>query len=78
MDCKDNIIIMECPICGNHTLLFSKQLQLAKDSGKYITCAYNGKHKKPRVVGKYENINECMKHDSYTRVRGRVTQKGWG
>lgn len=72
---KDGYIIYKCLTCNKHFVLFSNEVKHTEEESRYITCPYYGKHKNIVVVGSYESIKECMEHDSYKRVRGRIKQK---
>ena len=75
---NDTYIVYRCLICGNHFVLMSNEVTHSEEESKFITCPYHGKHKQIIVVHKYENIEECMGHDSYVKESGKVKQRGWG
>lgn len=72
---KDAYIIYKCKICGKHFILMTNEIKYSEKESKYITCPYHGKHKNIIVVGKYESIKECMQHDSYKKVEGRIIKR---
>lgn len=75
MDELGSMILHRCNICGRHFSLYDKELQAMKEEGvKYITCSYNGKHNNISVIGKYDNIKECMQQMSHKRVSGKIKQ----
>jgi len=45
---------------------------------KYLTCPYDARHRELSVVGKidrYGEIKQCMSHDSYDKVKGKIKQR---
>lgn len=74
----DYYIVYKCLQCNRHFVLFSNEVKFSEEESTYLTCSFNGKHNKICVVGRYDNLKDCTKHDSYTRKNGKVVQKGWG
>ena len=46
-----------------------------EDNYMYLTCMFDGRHKNINVIGKFDNIEECMSHRSYVKVNGRTRQR---
>ena len=72
---QDGYIIYKCKICNRGFILFTNEVKHSEEESSFITCPYHGKHKNIIVVGKYENIKECMDHDSFMRKGGRIKQR---
>lgn len=60
MKSNDFYIVYRCKVCGKHTVLFSNEVTHSEQESIYITCGHNGRHKNICVVGKYDNLKECM------------------
>jgi len=58
-------IIYHCPRCGNEFIVF----EVIPSNCPY--CRDRGINK----INRYSNIKECMQHDSFKRVSGRVKIK---
>ena len=76
MGLNDAYIIYKCKICHKHFILMTNEVNHSEEETKYITCPYHGRHKNIIVVGKHEGIKECMDHDSFRKVNGRIRRKG--
>ena len=72
---QDYYIVYRCRTCGKHFVLFSNEVKHSEEESTYLTCSYNGKHKDIIVCGRYESIKECMDHDSYKRINGKIKQR---
>lgn len=72
---NDRYIIYKCLSCNKHFILFTNEVKHTEEESRYIACPFHGSHRNICVVGKYENIKECMEHDSYKREKGRIKQK---
>ena len=72
---QDGYIIYKCQTCSKGFILFTNQVEHSEKESTFITCPYHGRHKDIIVVGKYESIKECMDHDSYKRVNGKIRQR---
>ena len=71
----DRYIVYRCKICGKHTILISNEVDHTEKAGKYQTCGHDGRHRELIVCGAYDSIKECMDHDSYSRIKGRIKQR---
>ncbi len=77
---NEGYIIYRCKICNKHFILMANEVKHSEEESRYITCPYFGKHKDIRVIGiisRYGEINKCMEHDNYKRVKGSIKQTKW-
>lgn len=71
-------IIYRCKICGKKFKLSAADVKHSEEEYRYITCPFDGRHKKIGVIGTedtYGDIKECMGHSSYKREKGSLKQK---
>ena len=71
----DKYIIYKCLTCNKVTILLSNEVDHSEKASTYLTCGHHGKHKNLIVVSKYGSIKECMQHDSFKKVKGRVQSR---
>lgn len=72
---NDGYIMYRCETCNKMTILLSEEVTHSEKESIYITCGHNGKHKRLRVVGRYDNLKECMeKQRTYIRKNRTVHQ----
>ena len=72
---KDGYIIYKCRTCNKGFILFTNEVEHTESESRFITCPHHGRHKDIIVVSSYESIGECMEHDSYKRVSGKIKQR---
>lgn len=72
---SDSYLIYRCVKCGRHFVLMTNEVKYSEEESTYITCPYHGSHKDIVVCGKYDSIKECMAHDSYEKVKGRIRMR---
>lgn len=70
-------IVYKCNSCKKHFILLTEEVTHSEQESRYITCPYHGSHRNISVAGKYEDIEKCMEHDSYKRVKGSIKQTKW-
>ena len=75
---NEGYIVYKCLKCNRIFILMTSDVTYSEEESKYLTCPYHGKHKDIVVVGKHENVKQCMKHDSYVKAKGIIIQRGWG
>lgn len=71
---KSEWIIYRCKVCGKVFALIEEEVDISEEGSKYITCPHHGKHKQVIVIDKFADLKECMKQNSYKRVKGRIKQ----
>lgn len=62
----------ECQVCGAEFVMLTDQLKQREIEGRYIACPFG--HKNIDVLGRYDDIKECMDNRKYKRVGGRIKQ----
>jgi len=67
-----NYILFKCKTCGTEFAVPSVYID---ESTNYIGCPKDGRHPQCSVIGAYDNLKECMDHDSYKVVRGVIKQR---
>lgn len=75
MDELGDMILHKCQVCGRHFSLYDEELiNIDEKEVKFITCPYHGKHKQINIIGKYDNIRDCMKQIAHKRNGRRIKQ----
>lgn len=77
---NERYVVFKCLTCGKRTMLKEIEVNHSEEASKYFTCGHDGWHRDLIVVGvltidKYAGIKECMQHDSFKRVNGRVQSR---
>jgi len=67
-----NYTLFKCKVCGTE---FSIPSQYIHESTYEVRCPMHGEHNDTVVIGAYDNLNECMEHDSYKVVGGVVKRR---
>ena len=67
----------KCSICGAEFIMPTQALTQAELSGRYLTCPLDGRHKNIIPIGRYDDLQKCMKHDKYTKAQGTTKQTSW-
>lgn len=63
----------KCSSCKREMVLLSEYVDSAIKNGKYLSCAYCGcKYLKREKES--DSLKECMRTNSYKRVRGALRQ----
>lgn len=63
----------KCTGCRKEFVLLTEDIEQMKQ-GRYIACPYcNSKHVAKEKAT--DSLKECMKHDSYIRVRGALRSR---
>lgn len=68
---NNGYIMYRCQVCNKITILLYEEVSHSEKESIYITCGHNGKHKDLRVVGKYDNLRECMEKQRIYKRDGR-------
>lgn len=75
-------IVFKCLVCDKVTIVVNSQYDDSIEAERYMSCAHDGRHRDLIAIGKfkidkdrYKNIGECMQHDSYKKVKGRIRQR---
>ena len=68
MECKDYYIVYKCCTCNKHFILLSNEVTYSEKESIYLTCSYNGKHKRICVVGRYDNLLQCFEQKFSTLI----------
>lgn len=59
-----NYLVYKCKSCGVEFIIHKDYIDTNRN---YLTCPLHGKHKNIIVIGAYDDLEECMKHDKYRR-----------
>ena len=57
IDIERNYIVLKCCDCGRHTIIPTEEWN---DKKGYVTCWNNGKHKRLKIVGAYDDCNQAV------------------
>lgn len=69
-------LVYKCNICNCEFILPKQYVKINQSRDNYISCPYRG-HKQIIVTGSYDNLKDCMDHDSHKKINGKIVQKRW-
>ncbi|CAI3699405.1 Zn-finger containing protein [Clostridium neonatale] len=65
--------IYKCKSCKREMILINDEAEKALNNGKYLSCAYcNCRHLSKEK--ETSDLRECMDHNAYKKVSGKVRQ----
>lgn len=66
-------IAFQCKSCGKEFILLSQEAASTLKADKYLVCPHCSS-RKIHVEGASDNVMECMQHNSFKRIKGKLRQ----
>lgn len=73
---EDVWLLCRCETCNKLMMGLQQDITYTEENRRYLTCLYDGRHKKVNIIKKFDSFKECMGAPvgKYKRKKGRIKQ----